>query len=95
MPGSPSFSCFSPAPIPYWWRWASHAWSCTKVPLELHEGEEFKVDRLLRHRHSCTGTYEYLVHWKGYDPSFDLWLPEPELSSTPDLLAAYKAAHGL
>ena len=65
------------------------------IPLELDEGEEFEVDRLLRHRRSCTGTYEYLVRWKGYDSSFDLWLPEPELSSAPDLLAVYKAAHGL
>ena len=65
------------------------------VPLELDEGEEFEVDCLLRHCCSCTGTYEYLVRWKGYDPSFDLWLPEPELSSARDLLAVYKAAHGL
>ena len=65
------------------------------IPLELDEGEEFEVDRLLRHRRSRAGTYEYLVRWKGYDPSFDLWLPEPELSSAPDLLAAYKAAHRL
>ena len=49
------------------------------IPLELDEGEEFEVDCLLRHRHSCIGTYEDLVHWKGYDPSFYLWLPEPEL----------------
>ena len=59
-----------------------------------YEGEEFEVDCLLRHRHSHAGTYEYLVHWKGYDPSFDLWLPETELSSAPDLLAVYKAANG-
>ena len=60
------------------------------VPLELDEGEEFEVDRLLRHRYSRTGTYEYLVRRKGYDPSFDLWLPELKLSSAPALLAVYK-----
>ena len=63
------------------------------VPLELDEGEEFEVDHLLRHCRSRAGTYEYLVHWKEYDPSFDLWLPEPELSSALALLAVYKAAH--
>ena len=65
------------------------------VPHELDEGEEFKVDCFLRHQFSHTGTYEYLVRWKGYDPSFDLWLLEPELSSALDLIAVYKAAHGL
>ena len=33
--------------------------------------------------------YEYKVRWKGYDPSFDLWLTKDELYNCEEVLKNY------
>ncbi|PRP72962.1 hypothetical protein PROFUN_16989, partial [Planoprotostelium fungivorum] len=37
------------------------------------------------------GKTQYLVSWKGYGPEENLWLPEDNLSNSPDLVADFKA----
>lgn len=39
----------------------------------------YRLDSILKQRNSKSGGCEYLVRWKGYDPSFDSWVPESSL----------------
>jgi hypothetical protein len=62
-------------------------------PLVLVDGEpEYEVDWLLAHRVRGRGTrrlVEFLVRWKGYDPSEDCWISADGLRNAPRPLAAY------
>jgi hypothetical protein len=48
-----------------------------KVLSDLYNGadnEHYEVDAILNHR-IVKGSYQYLVRWRGYDPSYDTWQP--------------------
>jgi len=62
------------------------------TPDIIDNSEHFEVDSVINsrfHRHRL----QYLVHWKGYPSSDDLWLPASELSSAPDAVAAFHLLH--
>ena len=60
------------------------------------EQEEFEIDTVLAHRGNLNqkSTLEFLVHWFGYDSSYDSWEPWKHLRDT-DQLHAYLAHKGL
>ena len=59
-------------------------------PVVIDETEEYEVERILQHR-ELRGKTQYLVRWKGYDQSEDMWLDEQDLGNAPDLLRDYRA----
>ena len=63
--------------------------------VDSHGAQRFHVQELRAHRRH-QGTYEYLVRWRGYPPDQDSWEPHAQLfDDVPDLVAAYRRAHGL
>ena len=63
-------------------------------PIWVEDGPEYEVERILEHRARRSGV-QYLIRWKGYDPSEDSWLPESDLRNAPEVLNAYKRSVGL
>ena len=63
-------------------------------PLEVEEELEFELDSIQAHQEH-RGERQYLVSWRGYDDSENVWLAEPELVNAQEMLAQYKRAHGL
>lgn len=47
-------------------------------PVEVEGQEEFEIEKIIAHRRS-RGRIQYLVRWKGYDESEDMWLVESRL----------------
>ena len=59
--------------------------------VDSHGAQRFHVEELLAHRRH-QGAVEYLVRWLGYPPD----QPHEQLcEDVPDLVAAYRRAHGL
>ncbi len=58
------------------------------------EDVEWELEGIVGHREK-RGEQQYLVRWKGFDDSENLWLSEAELVHARDLLAEYQQAHGL
>ncbi|GJP82650.1 hypothetical protein CLOP_g12897, partial [Closterium sp. NIES-67] len=50
-------------------------------PVLVHNEPEYEVESVLAHRRRRTGTVELLIHWKGYDPSEDSWVPESDMGN--------------
>jgi len=69
---------------------ASHGPNYMRPPPEIIEGEEeWEIDKVLQSRHfSRTKTLQYLVHWKGFPPSKDSWVPESDITA-PDLITDF------
>lgn len=54
-------------------------------PIMTAEGStEFFMEKILDERPHGRGK-QYLVHWKGYGPDLDLWLPQSEILETEAL----------
>jgi hypothetical protein len=53
------------------------------------EGEEiFEVESILKRRF-IKGRHEYLVRWRGYDNSYNTWLPITELQNCEEALSEF------
>ena len=58
---------------------------------------DFEVDSIKKHRLigiydskiKRNNRYEFRIRWKGYDPSYDLWLKEEDLVNCKDILNGY------
>jgi hypothetical protein len=64
----------------------------------LCSAEEYEVKAILGHRlakRKSGNRREYLVRWKGYDPSEDTWVSEWDLRNTPKLKREYLVIHRL
>ena len=53
---------------------------------------EFEVEAILKHR-QIRGEDQYLVRWKGYDQSEDMWLNEAQLEHSAQLLEDFRRQH--
>ena len=51
------------------------------APVEVEGQEEYEIDAIMGHR-KVRGGMQYLVSWKGYDESENMWLPESELGNS-------------
>ena len=61
----------------------------------MREGEvEYEVESIKGHRRK-EQRLEFLVGWKGYNISEDMYLPESELANCDELLNAYKIRVGI
>ncbi|KAL1915699.1 uncharacterized protein VTP21DRAFT_6458 [Calcarisporiella thermophila] len=56
------------------------------------EGEEFEVEKILKHRRSGK-TIKYLLKWKGYSDSENTWEDEKNLTGAKDLIEEYWQEH--
>ena len=62
-------------------------------PPEVVEGvEEYEVEEILDSR-IYRGALQYLVSWKGYDPSENSWEPSSNLENSQDLVIAFHLAY--
>ena len=62
---------------------------------DLIDGEnKYKVEAILAHRKRGR-QMQYLVKWKGYDPSNNTWEPETNLSNADEILSEYKRQRNL
>ncbi|PRP77367.1 hypothetical protein PROFUN_05612, partial [Planoprotostelium fungivorum] len=59
-------------------------------PVVIDGEQEYEVEAILDVQKRY-GKTQYLVSWKGYGPEENLWLPEDNLSNSPDLVADFKA----
>jgi len=72
----------------------AHSPNWIELPPDIIEGEpEWEVEQILQSRHfGRTKKKQYLVCWKGYSPSHDLWVDESDLNAA-DLVTDFYASH--
>ena len=72
----------------------AHGPNYERPPPEIIEGEpEWEVEKIINSRlHGHNKKLQFLVRWKGFPPSQDSWVPEPDLSA-PDLVEDFYATH--
>ncbi|CAI7903676.1 unnamed protein product [Closterium sp. NIES-54] len=49
-------------------------------PVLVNDELEYEVESVLAHRHRRHGALEFLVSWKGYDPSEDSWVSQEQVT---------------
>jgi len=55
----------------------------------INDEEQYEVEQICNHWHfGCNRTLQYLIHWKGYPNSDDMWEPAADVHA-PDLIKAY------
>ncbi|CAI7913153.1 unnamed protein product, partial [Closterium sp. NIES-53] len=64
-------------------------------PVLVNDELEYEVESVLAHRRRRHGALEFLVHWKGYDPSEDSWVSEEDMSNTRRSLCDYLVKQGV
>ncbi|CAI7929472.1 unnamed protein product [Closterium sp. NIES-54] len=64
-------------------------------PVLVQDEPEYEVERVLTHR--CRGgkTLEFLLRWKGYDPTEDSWVVEADMGNARRALKDYLVKQGV
>ena len=56
---------------------------------EVHSIKEHRLIGIYDSKIKKNNKYEFRIRWKGYDPSYDLWLKEEDLTNCKDILNNY------
>ncbi|CAI7781430.1 unnamed protein product [Closterium sp. NIES-54] len=64
-------------------------------PVLVNDELEYEVEFVLAHRRRRHGALEFLVRWKGYDPSEDIWVSEEDMSNAQRSLRDYLVKQGV
>ena len=58
------------------------------LPTIINEEEEYKVEKVRKHRKQSKGT-QYLVYWKGYRDKHNQWIAESGLPHAKEAIEDY------
>ncbi|CAI7896182.1 unnamed protein product [Closterium sp. NIES-53] len=64
-------------------------------PVLVQDEPEYEVERVLTHRRRGGKTLEFLLRWKGYDPTEDSWVVEADMGNARRALKEYLVKQGL
>ncbi|CAI7881664.1 unnamed protein product [Closterium sp. NIES-53] len=63
-------------------------------PVLIQDEPEYEVERVLTHRRHGGKTLEFLLRWKGYDPTEDSWVAEADMGNARRALKDYLVKQG-
>ncbi|CAI7803434.1 unnamed protein product [Closterium sp. NIES-54] len=64
-------------------------------PVLVQDEPEHEVERVLTHRRRGGKTLEFLLRWKGYDPTEDSWVAEADMGNARRALKDYLVKQGV
>ncbi|CAI7823391.1 unnamed protein product [Closterium sp. NIES-53] len=64
-------------------------------PVLVQDEPEYEVERVLTHRRRGGKTLEFLLRWKGYDPTEDSWVVEDDMGNARRALKDYLVKLGV
>ncbi|CAI7786310.1 unnamed protein product [Closterium sp. NIES-53] len=64
-------------------------------PVLIQDEPEYEVERVLTHRRRGGKTLEFLLRWKGYDPTQDSWVAEADMGNARRALQDYLVKQGV
>ena len=70
------------------WRYKLNEVCNTPSPMIINEEEEYKVEKVWKHRKHGRGM-QYLVYWKGYGDEHNQWIAETGLPHAKEAIEDY------
>ncbi|CAI7783068.1 unnamed protein product [Closterium sp. NIES-53] len=64
-------------------------------PVLIQDEPEYEVERVLTHRRRGGKALEFLLRWKGYDPTEDSWVAEADIGNARRALKDYLVKQGV
>ncbi|CAI5947953.1 unnamed protein product [Closterium sp. NIES-65] len=64
-------------------------------PVLIQDEPEYEIERVLSHRRRGGKTLEFLIRWKGYDPTEDSWVAEADMGNARRALKDYLVKQGV
>ncbi|CAI5483057.1 unnamed protein product [Closterium sp. Yama58-4] len=64
-------------------------------PVLVQDEPEYEIERVLTHRRRGGKTLEFLIRWKGYDPTEDSWVAEADMGNARRALKDYLVKQGV
>ncbi|CAI7835283.1 unnamed protein product [Closterium sp. NIES-53] len=64
-------------------------------PVLVQDEPKYEVERVLTHRRRGGKTFEFLLRWKGYDPTEDSWVVEADMGNARRALKDYLVKQGV
>ncbi|CAI5471221.1 unnamed protein product [Closterium sp. Yama58-4] len=64
-------------------------------PVLVQDEPEYEIERVLTHRRRGGKTLEFLICWKGYDPTEDSWVAEADMGNARRALKDYLVKQGV
>ncbi|CAI5480573.1 unnamed protein product [Closterium sp. Yama58-4] len=64
-------------------------------PVLVQDEPEYEIERVLTHRRRGGKTLEFLIRWKGYDPTKDSWVAEVDMGNARRALKDYLVKQGV
>ncbi|CAI7831986.1 unnamed protein product [Closterium sp. NIES-54] len=64
-------------------------------PVLIQDEPEYEIERVLTHRRRSGKAVEFLIRWKGYDPTEDSWVAEADMGNARRALQDYLVKQGV
>ncbi|CAI7758428.1 unnamed protein product [Closterium sp. NIES-54] len=64
-------------------------------PVLIQDEPEYEIERVLTHRRRSGKSLEFLIRWKGYDPTEDSWVAEADMGNARRALKDYLVKQGV